>query len=363
MKRKQIDAILINEKNRRKSILIYICTIVFIALISILFIFIYVDKNKVQYAKYSKKGNIDYNVYLKENDYFDYDRLGTDKQYISSLIEYISADFDYNLLLDSKDVNYLYSYKVVAEVKVLDKDTKKPLILKNEELLGLKEKKSSEQSVNINENILIDYNHYNDIIKRFIFDYNLNNVESYLDVNLYVNVVGSCDEFVDSANNNSIMTISIPLAVDTVDISLSNNLLNNNNNVMLCSKNSKYSWLFILSSLILIGIDLIIVWMAIKFEYQTRSAETIYERKLRKILNNYGSYIQKADNSFNLTGYKAMFISKFTDLLEIRDTVQQPILMVEQVNNTGVYFIIPSNTKILYVYGLKINDIRDKMKK
>ena len=72
----------------------------------------YVDKNKIQYAKYSKKGNIDYNVYLKENNYFDYDHLGTDKQYISSLIEYINADFDYNLLLDSKNVNYLYSYKV-----------------------------------------------------------------------------------------------------------------------------------------------------------------------------------------------------------------------------------------------------------
>lgn len=44
-------------------------------------------------------------------------------------------------------------------------------------------------------------------------------------------------------------------------------------------------------------------------------------------------------------------------MLEIRDTIQQPILMVESENKTGTYFIIPSNTKILYIYGIKVSDI------
>ena len=55
-------------------------------------------------------------------------------------------------------------------------------------------------------------------------------------------------------------------------------------------------------------------------------------------------------------------VDTFTDMLEIRDTIQQPILMVENRDKTGVHFIIPSNTKILYTYSLKESEIRKKMK-
>ena len=50
-------------------------------------------------------------------------------------------------------------------------------------------------------------------------------------------------------------------------------------------------------------------------------------------------------------------------MLEIRDTLQQPILMVENGRGNGVFFIIPSNTKILYVYGLKLSDIEKELSK
>ena len=50
-------------------------------------------------------------------------------------------------------------------------------------------------------------------------------------------------------------------------------------------------------------------------------------------------------------------------MLEIRDTVQQPILMSEDQFKRGTYFMIPTNTKIMYVYGLKVTDIKKEMKK
>ena len=46
-------------------------------------------------------------------------------------------------------------------------------------------------------------------------------------------------------------------------------------------------------------------------------------------------------------------------MLEIRDTIKQPILMKENEDKTGAYFLIPSNTKILYVYRIKIGDISE----
>ena len=50
-------------------------------------------------------------------------------------------------------------------------------------------------------------------------------------------------------------------------------------------------------------------------------------------------------------------------MLEIRDTINEPILMIENAKKTGVYFIIPSANKILYTYGLKVVDIQRDLEK
>ena len=96
---------------------------------------------------------------------------------------------------------------------------------------------------------------------------------------------------------------------------------------------------------------------------KTRTAKSVYQKELKKILNNYSPYIQKVNGSFNLRGYQVLRINMFTDMLEIRDTLQQPILMIENEKKDGVFFIIPSNTKILYVYGIKVSDIEKEMRK
>jgi hypothetical protein len=46
----------------------------------------------------------------------------------------------------------------------------------------------------------------------------------------------------------------------------------------------------------------------------------------------------------------------FMDMLELRDTLQSPILMNENEDKTCTRFIIPTNTKILYVYEIKVDD-------
>ena len=60
--------------------------------------------------------------------------------------------------------------------------------------------------------------------------------------------------------------------------------------------------------------------------------------------------------------YSQFYLYSFNDMLEIRDTLQQPILMVENKDKSGVHFIIPSNTKLLYKYTLKQSDIEKQIK-
>ena len=51
-------------------------------------------------------------------------------------------------------------------------------------------------------------------------------------------------------------------------------------------------------------------------------------------------------------------IDSFNDVLEISDKLRQPILMHENKKKHRAYFIIPSNTKVLYVFRLKVSDIK-----
>ena len=119
--------------------------------------------------------------------------------------------------------------------------------------------------------------------------------------------------------------------------------------------------IYLLIGSLMVIIDIFYIVTLLRYVVKTRTAEDIYHKELKRILNNYHSYIQKINNELDVTKYEKLRVDTFTDMLEIRDTLQQPILMVENKNKDGVYFIIPSNTKILYTYGLKLSDIKKKM--
>ena len=57
-----------------------------------------------------------------------------------------------------------------------------------------------------------------------------------------------------------------------------------------------------------------------------------------------------------------MNLNNFTDLLEIRDTIRQPILMRQNNFPKEADFFIPSNTKILYLYKLEVKNEKDNPK-
>ena len=159
------------------------------------------------------------------------------------------------------------------------------------------------------------------------------------------------------------MTANIPLANNTISIDVSDNLVDNANNVIKCQNDSnEYFFLLILTFGFLI-INLILIIYTIKYEIKTRTAENIYEKEMKKILNNYSSYIQTMNSDFDFTEYQMLKINSFNDMLEIRDTIRQPILMKENQDKTGAYFMIPSNSKILYIYRLDVRDIKNNAKK
>ena len=125
---------------------------------------------------------------MKDNDFYDTKYMGKNDQYISDLIDYITANFHYILELQDEEIRYEYSYHIEANVAVKDKTTYKNLYTYDETLVPVTERASTTTKTEITENLNIDYNKYNDLIKDFIKTYEIDNVTSTLTVNLYVDV-------------------------------------------------------------------------------------------------------------------------------------------------------------------------------
>lgn len=357
MKKNQVDSILINQTKRRNTVFACVCLIVAIFIISCSFFVLYKQKNREYSVSYVQDGKIDYNVFLKKNNFFKDDYLVNDKQYISSLVDYIDAKFNYEMSLDDYNVEYSYSYDIVADVKVIEEATGKSLYNLSDVLAKQEKVISNSSNVDINEIVRINYNHYNDLIKQFITIYNLSGVKSSLSVILKITVNGSCDELED--NNKEIeMMLDIPLATNTISIDVNDNLINDVDNIIQCKTTSNNSFFLVVFGIILLLVNLVLIFYTIRYEIKTRTAENVYEKEMKKILNNYSSYIQTMNNDFDFSEYKLLIIKTFNDMLEIRDTIRQPILMKENSDKTGAYFMIPSNSKILYIYRLDVRDIK-----
>lgn len=379
MKKSQVNAILVDQAKRRKMILSFVCIIFLLSLLSCGFLIFYVEKSKDYSVSYTENSKVDYLVYLKDNEFFDEKYLDNNSKYIASLINYIDANFKYEIFMKEKNVDYKYSYRIEAHVDVTETKSSKPLYSKTTEILKVEDKAaSSKQNVKIDEDVKINYNNYNDLIKQFVSIYGLDDINSTLTYSMYIDVIGSCESFENDVNNESVLSLVIPLTTKTVGIDIKNNLIESSDNVIICNDSSPITIIYVIISTLILIVDLYFIYKFVRYIVHTRTAETIYDIELKKILNYYHSYIQRIENNIDLknnemlriddnTMYKGCQFFKlesFTDMLEIRDSINAPILMSTNDTNTATYFIILDvNNKAVYTYGLRVTDIKKQMKR
>lgn len=296
--------------------------------------------------EFSDNKNIDYNVNLKDNQYFENEKLEKEKQYIAKLIDTIESNFKYNLKIEN-DEEYNYTYKIVADVNVVDDKTKKSLYSYSEDLITENTGKAI-GSLNIDENVSINYDKYNDKIEKFINSYELNNVTSTVSLNLYLGIDGINQEF--SKSNVQVMSLEIPLATNTISISTNYNNLSDENSFKIATINN--GKLFLIIGIIFAILDLVVFITSAIFMKLTSNDVEKYNKELKNIVNNYEPYISKVKEEFNMEGYQILNVDSFIDLLEIRDTMRIPIIMIENKTHLVTCFIIPTPNKILYSYTL-----------
>ena len=115
------------KKNRKKWILIQTVALVVVAVIALGCFLTYNRLDRTYYIEYTEDSETDYQVVYQENEYFDDLIRGEDQTYIAHLIDHITADFQYQMNMDASSVSLDYSYNILAQLVVEDKDTGKPV--------------------------------------------------------------------------------------------------------------------------------------------------------------------------------------------------------------------------------------------
>ena len=250
--------------------------IVLVAIIIAMSAFTYHRLNQEYYVSYNESSTVDYKVHLADNDFYDDEWVGKDHSYVASLIDKINATFNYKLNMDAANVDYEYSYGIVAELVITDKQSSLPLynpttVIKPETVA----KQNSGKNLSITESFEIDYPEFNKVANEFVSKYDLRDVSCTLLVTMKVAVKGSSAAFESDTTNNYNVSLSVPLTSRTVDVEITSTIPTSEGRVLAYvgdADRATFRNTTIISSLV----DIILIIILIAFIYLNYYSYSIY---------------------------------------------------------------------------------------
>ena len=359
MIKKQVDEILAYQRKRRnKKIRLGIISIITLMIGSIL-VSLYFRSHEKYYLNYTEEAFIDYRVNLKENEFYETEYLGPDRNVIACLIKNIDTNFYYQLNL-GEDISYTYEYRIYGVVSVKEKSASNLLYETEREIKSGQNIIGNSSEIAISENFEINYDEYNDVMKKFITTYGIEDAESSLTIQMDVKVfeANSGKQINDKDN---VLSLEIPLTTNTIEIGMVSKTVKGVGTVLIHqSQTPIVVYVLFGIGIIFIIVSLVYFYKLIAYIIQTRSAETMYEKQLKRILNNYRTYIQKITDKIAVDEDKVMHTDSFNELLEIRDTIQKPILMIQESKYATKFYILTEGTAFLY--SISATEIREELK-
>lgn len=304
------------------------------------------------FVTYTESGKADYQVYLNNNEFYAEEFLDENHAYVSALIDEITATLSYDMNVNSSKASYEYSYFVDAKVEVLDKDSGAPLYDPVYEILPETTETGSGKTLSISQPVTLDYGKYNLEAAEFVSAYDLSGTNSTLVVTLHVNVLSNCPDYANAEEGNYNVELRIPLNKTTLKITTSTTVPETENKVLACNNGGAILFKVLTAGLTIAAV----VWgvLLVLYILRTRDRHIDYARRVSKILSSYKSYIQKINNPFDASGYQVLNVDTFPELLEIRDTLQMPILMYEDEDKTCSEFVIPASNGLLYRHEISV---------
>ncbi len=299
---------------------------------------------------YTNKLNTTYTVNLKPNSFVEEKTLQMGKTYITDLIDNINMNFNYSYNL-SKKTDIAYSYSIVG---VLKGDYSKDGVAHNvwEKEYVLLEKIENEKNSNkiqINENIQIDVNNYNDEIYNFEKTLGMA-IDAKLNVQLRVNIDGNIED--TRLKDNYVSDINIELGKKTTQIT--GDLLDEKGNTLYKTvENSKNNSVSIIMNCLLMIISVLWLRYILKNTTNMNTVRNNYKLELNRILKSCGDKIVKLSRNIELTGKEIIEVKDFGELIKLSEELFKPILYWNSNQKEESEFFVITNS-VIYRYILKL---------
>lgn len=312
---------------------------------------------------YNEVGNIDYKVFLKENNYYQEQYLGKDMQYVASIIKDIVPTFTYEMHSE-EEMEYTYNYKVSADLIISDPNDNNKVLYKRPSLLvkDTKEKVTG-GSFRVDQEVSINYDEYNNYVNAFKKEYALS-VNSKLVLTFNIDVTGKSPLLKEDFKKSSKLVIAIPMSEQTINIGIDTSDINNSGTLERNYMSQIKKPVALVLGIIVGLLSLALLYIVIYNFLTNRSKTDVYKATIKSILREYDRAIvsSKTADTIDESKYNVIEVPRIEELLDAHDSTGKPILYNEDTENDISTFIIVSD-EILYKYRVVRKELEEQEEK
>ena len=312
---------------------------------------------------YNEVGNIDYKVFLKENNYYKEQYLGKDMQYVASIIKNVVPTFTYEMHSE-EEMEYTYNYKVSADLIISDPNDNNKVLYKRPSLLvkDTKEKVTG-GSFRVDQEVSINYDEYNNYVNSFKKEYALS-VNSKLVLTFNIDVTGKSPLLKEDFKKSSKLVIAIPMSEQTINIGIDTSDINNSGTLERNYMSQIKKPVALVLGIIVGILSLALLYIVIYNFLTNRSKTDVYKATIKSILREYDRAIvsSKTADTIDESKYNVIEVPRIEELLDAHDSTGKPILYNEDTENNISTFIIVSD-EILYKYRVVKKELEEQEEK
>lgn len=297
------------------------------------------------------KTNLDYQVYLKKNEYYNVPYLNSGNLYITSMIDFIQMKLNYQFQA-SKKFDYTYQYRVVATLFSTKEEQKiKRTVWSKSYMLKTTQKveQKNADSFMLEDVIKVPFSTYLEQVKKIGTKYQL---DSNLDIRVYIDVVGSTSLYAKKIVSNEIMKISAPMNKDTIAIQTDYAKERTQPVLEITEIKKEENKIIFLFSCIAFAIAITVLEMSLLELWNRTRVQFSYEKEKKKILNKYDSIIVNAKKLPSMAKKEVIEVTSIEELSDAASELHLPIIYIEIIPGSVSWFFI-LNKKQVWRYILR----------
>lgn len=305
---------------------------------------------------YQEKGTISYEVCYKDDEFYNGNCFNSanNMRYIASLINNIKLHYKYDFTIAEKE-SINYNYSIIAKLSINDATSNKIFYEKEYPLIENKAfKMENDTHASIEDDVEINYGEYNSLANQFNSLYGMNTNNK---LTVYMTIQKTSEsESLENINSTALAYATIPLSEKALDVDINTKDFENHNSILkkvnVRIKNIVFGIIFLIFTFLAV----MYVVKIVRYLTKMFPVKTPYEKYISRILKEYDRLIGETKNVISFDGKEIIRFEKFSELLDVHDNLNLPIMYYNVVLHKEAYFYIIKEN-IVYLYDVKASDI------